>query len=215
VSVWSIVVAGGSGRRFGGPKQFLPLGGRPVAAWSVEASRSVADGVVLVVPADALDLGRGLGADLTVAGGESRAESVRAGLAVVPDDVAVIVVHDAARPLAGPELFGAVVDAARTEGTGGVVPVLSVSDTLKRTSRGVVLSTVDRDGLVTVQTPQAFDAATLRAAHRSGRDATDDAGLLEAVGATVRTVPGDPRNLKITGPDDLELAEALLRTVPR
>jgi 2-C-methyl-D-erythritol 4-phosphate cytidylyltransferase len=215
VSVWSIVVAGGSGRRFGGPKQFLPLGGRPVAAWSVEASRSVADGVVLVVPADALDLGRGLGADLTVAGGESRAESVRAGLAVVPDDVTVIVVHDAARPLAGPELFGAVVDAARTEGTGGVVPVLSVSDTLKRTSRGVVLSTVDRDGLVIVQTPQAFDAATLRAAHRSGRDATDDAGLLEAVGATVRTVPGDPRNLKITGPDDLELAEALLRTVPR
>jgi 2-C-methyl-D-erythritol 4-phosphate cytidylyltransferase len=140
---------------------------------------------------------------------------VRAGLAAVPGDAAIIVVHDAARPLAGVDLFAAVVAAAEVEGTDGVIPVLPVSDTLKRTSQGVVLSTVDRDGLVTVQTPQAFDAQALRAAHRSGGDATDDAGLLEAVGATVRTVPGDPRNLKITRPEDLELAEALMRAVPR
>jgi 2-C-methyl-D-erythritol 4-phosphate cytidylyltransferase len=222
------VVAGGSGRRFGGPKQFLQLGDRPVAAWSVEGARSVADGVVVVVPADATGgpgdardpervpgQGIDLGADVTVVGGPSRADSVRAGLAAVPGDAAIIVVHDAARPLAGVDLFAAVVAAAEVEGTDGVIPVLPVSDTLKRTSQGVVLSTVDRDGLVTVQTPQAFDAQALRAAHRSGGDATDDAGLLEAVGATVRTVPGDPRNLKITRPEDLELAEALMRAVPR
>jgi 2-C-methyl-D-erythritol 4-phosphate cytidylyltransferase len=222
------VVAGGSGRRFGAPKQFLKLGDRPVAAWSVEAARSVANGVVVVVPADApggpgdtqapdhvRDQGTDLGADVTVVGGPSRADSVRAGLAAVPEDAAIIVVHDAARPLAGADLFAAVVAAAEVDGTDGVIPVLPVSDTLKRTSKGVVLSTVDRDGLVTVQTPQAFDARALRAAHRSGGDATDDAGLLEAVGATVRTVPGDPRNLKITRPEDLDLAEALMRAVPR
>jgi 2-C-methyl-D-erythritol 4-phosphate cytidylyltransferase len=222
------VVAGGSGRRFGGPKQFLQLGDRPVAAWSVEAARSVADGVVVVVRADAPgdpgdarapehvpEQGTDLGADVTVVGGPSRADSVRAGLAAVPVDATIIVVHDAARPLAGADLFAAVVAAAKAEGTDGVIPVLPVSDTLKRTSQGVVLSTVERDGLVTVQTPQAFDAQALRAAHRSGGDATDDAGLLEAVGATVRTVPGDPRNLKITRPEDLELAEALMRAVHR
>jgi 2-C-methyl-D-erythritol 4-phosphate cytidylyltransferase len=209
------VVAGGSGRRFGGPKQFLPLGDRPVVAWSLAAARSVADGVVLVVPVDALDQGKDLDADVTVPGGETRTDSVRAGLAAVPIEASVIVVHDAARPLAGSALFAAVVDAARVAGTGGVIPVLPVSDTIKRTSGSAVLSTVDRDGLVTVQTPQAFDAATLRAAHQAGGDATDDAGLVEAVGATVRTVPGDPRNLKITCPEDLELAEALTRWVPR
>ena len=121
------MVAGGSGRRFGGRKQFLPLAGQPVAAWSVRAAWSVADGVVLVVPAagpddDASDgvpplpggTGpTGLGATVVVAGGSTRAESVRAGLAAVPDAAAVVVVHDAARPLAGPELFAAVVAAVR------------------------------------------------------------------------------------------------------
>jgi 2-C-methyl-D-erythritol 4-phosphate cytidylyltransferase len=209
------VVAGGSGRRFGGPKQFLILGGRPVAAWSIEAARSAADGVVLVVPSDEVDRGAQLGADLTVAGGATRADSVRAGLAAVPRDASVIVVHDAARPLAGPHLFTAVVGAVMAEGADGAIPVVAVSDTLKRVDGGVVLATVDRDGLVSVQTPQAFSATALRSAHRSGDDATDDAGLVEAAGATVRTVPGDPRNLKITRPDDLELAEALLRAVRR
>ncbi len=116
--MWTIVVAGGSGRRFGGPKQFLPLAGRPVAAWSVAAARSVSDGVVLVVP-DGADpvttIGR-TGCRPVVVGGDARADSVRAGLAAVPDDAAVIVVHDAARPLAGPALFAAVVDAVREGG---------------------------------------------------------------------------------------------------
>ncbi|MGP0107698.1 MAG: 2-C-methyl-D-erythritol 4-phosphate cytidylyltransferase [Acidimicrobiales bacterium] len=214
-------MAGGSGSRFGGPKQFLLLAGRPVAAWSVAAARTVADGVVLVVPAGADDSDSGapgpstMGADRVVVGGSSRAGSVRAGLAAVPEDAAVIVVHDAARPLATPALFAAVVDAVRSDGADGAIPVLPLSDTLKRTSEGRVLSTVDRAGLATTQTPQAFVAARLRAAHRGDGEATDDAGLLELEGATVRTVPGDPRNLKLTRAEDLAVAEALMAGIDR
>jgi len=216
------VVAGGSGRRFGGPKQFLQLAGRPVAAWSVEAARSVSDGVVLVVPGQPgsgepdCDPGTPtIGADVVVAGGRSRAESVRAGLAAVPEEAAIIVVHDAARPLAGAPLFAAVVEAVRAGGADGAIPVLPVVDTLKRTSDGTVRSTVDRDGLVAVQTPQAFVASTLRAAHRTAGQATDDAALLERLGATVCTVSGDPRNVKLTRPEDLEVAEALIGAATR
>jgi 2-C-methyl-D-erythritol 4-phosphate cytidylyltransferase len=209
------VVAGGSGRRFGGRKQFLRVAGRTVAAWSVAAARGVSDGVVLVVPEgdEAIDAQpeiEACGADRVVPGGAFRADSVRAGLAVVPEDAEVIVVHDAARPLARPALFAAVVDAVRAGGAVCVIPVLPVSDTLKRVAGDAVVSTVDRDGLVSVQTPQAFTAAALRHAHRSGGRATDDAGLVEELGLPVHTVPGDPRNLKVTRPDDLGLAEALL-----
>jgi 2-C-methyl-D-erythritol 4-phosphate cytidylyltransferase len=208
------VVAGGTGRRFGGAKQFSLLGGRPVAAWSVTAARSVADGVVLVVPADGEAPGTDrLGADHTVIGGDTRAESVRAGLASVPDDASVIVVHDAARPLASPSLFGAVVARVRAGGAAGAIPVLAVGDTLKRVSGDSVVATVDREGLVSVQTPQAFEARALRDAHAGGAEATDDAGLLEERGMTVCTVPGEARNVKITRPDDLELAELYLSAV--
>jgi 2-C-methyl-D-erythritol 4-phosphate cytidylyltransferase len=224
--VWAIVVAGGSGRRFGGPKQFLQLAGRPVAAWSVDAARVAVDGVVLVIPeGTGADGGQGdgvaadssdpWGADRTVTGGASRADSVRAGLDAVPDDADVIVVHDAARPLATPALFTAVVEAVRTGGASCVIPVLAVSDTLKRVGDGLVRSTVDRDGLVTVQTPQAFAASTLREAHRDGGQSTDDAGLVEQMGVAVRTVPGETRNLKITRPEDLGVAEALMAGVAR
>ena len=148
-------------------------------------------------------------------GGASRADSVRAGLGVVPDDADVIVVHDAARPLAAPSLFTAVVEAVLAGGALCAIPVLPVSDTLKRIADDVVLSTVDRDGLVTVQTPQAFSATVLREAHREGGQSTDDAGLVERLGVAVRTVPGDPRNLKITRHEDLGLAEALMVEVLR
>ena len=220
--MWAIVVAGGSGRRFGGPKQFLQLAGRPVAAWSVDAARSVSDGVVLVVPGGPASGEPGcspgtptMGADVVVAGGLSRAESVRAGLAAVPDEAAIIVVHDAARPLAGVPMFVAVVEAVRAGGAEGAVPVLPVADTLKRASGGRVRSTVERDGLVAVQTPQAFVASTLRAAHRTAGEATDDAALLERLGAAVCTVSGDPRNVKLTRPEDLEVAEALIGAAAR
>jgi len=154
-----------------------------------------------------------LGATCVVVGGTTRADSVRAGLAAVPADAAVIVVHDAARPLAGPVLFGAVVDAVRGGRADGAVPVVPVTDTLKRVEGGQVVATLDRDGLVTVQTPQAFRAGALRAAHAGAGEATDDAGLLEAAGGTVVTVEGDPRNLKLTRPEDLALAESLMAGV--
>lgn len=196
-------------------------------AWSVETARSVADGVVLVVPRGTAgttggdrpdrvedeDLAEDFGADLTVIGGLTRAESVRAGLQVVPHDADVIVVHDAVRPLASSSLFEAVVDAVGVGGAAGAIPVVPVADTLKKVSGDVVQSTVDREGLVTVQTPQAFEASVLRAAHGGRGEATDDAGLLEERGATVRTVPGDSRNVKITRPEDLELAELYLPAV--
>jgi 2-C-methyl-D-erythritol 4-phosphate cytidylyltransferase len=220
--VWAIVVAGGSGLRFGAPKQFLPLAGSPVVAWSVRAARSVADGVVLVVPAPTGSTGdaglpgpgatgdAAFGATCVVAGGATRAQSVRAGLAGVPDDAGVIVVHDAARPLATPDLFAAVVGAVRTGDVDGAVPVVPVADTLKRVADGRVVATVDRSGLVAIQTPQAFAAEALRSAHATGGEATDDAGLLEACGRAVGTVDGDPRNVKLTRPEDLVLAEALV-----
>jgi 2-C-methyl-D-erythritol 4-phosphate cytidylyltransferase len=215
-----VVVAGGSGRRFGGPKQFLELAGRPVVSWSLLAARAVSDGVVLVVPGPSEDpaaappdipVGE---ADRVVAGGATRADSVRCGLAAVPDDAAVVVVHDAVRPLASSSIFAAVVEAVRAGKGEGAVPVLPVTDTLKRVSDGVVRCTEDRHGLVLVQTPQAFTAATLRTAHLSAEDATDDAALLERLGATVCTVDGDPRNLKLTRAEDLQLAEALIRAAP-
>jgi len=216
------VVAGGSGRRFGGRKQFLPLAGHPVASWSVRAARAVADGVVLVVPAPSPDGADApvpapgssgedaFGATCVVTGGATRAESVRAGLAAVPADAAVIVVHDAARPLAGPDLFSAVIEVVLSGAADGAVPVVPVSDTLKRVEGDRVVATVDRDGLRAAQTPQAFAAGALRAAHAGGGEATDDAGLLEAAGRTVAAVSGDPRNVKLTRPEDLALAEALL-----
>ncbi len=210
-----MVVAAGSGTRFGGPKQFAILGGRPVARWSVEACRSVADGVVVVVPRGAGEDLPDLGADVIVLGGATRSASVRAGLEAVPAEAGAIVVHDAARPMAPASLFRAVVGALEA-GAAGAVCSLPVSDTLKAVDRGesggpeTVRRTLDRSGLVSVQTPQGFIAEVLRAAHRGEPEATDDAALVEALGAAVWAVPGDPGNLKLTSPTDLAYAEFLL-----
>lgn len=207
--MWAVVVGGGQGRRFGGAKQFESLGGRLVMDWAIDAARSVAAGVVAVLPA-------GAGAtclttaDVAVSGGATRSESVRAGLAVLPEDVEVVVVHDAARPLAAPSLFEAVVDALARSTAAGVIPVLPVTETIKRVVDGRVVATLARHELGAVQTPQAFRAGPLRAAHARGGDATDDAALVEALGQVVLTVPGDARNLKLTTPEDMALAEILL-----
>lgn len=210
-----MVVAGGSGRRFGGPKQYAALRGRPVLAWSVDAARTVAEGIVVVVPADGAghpDAGMaGLAVDAVVTGGASRSDSVRAGLAAVPADARVVVVHDAARPLATAALFRRVVEAVdAADGPAAAVPGLPVADTVKRVADGRVVATVPRDDLVTVQTPQAFRADALRAAHAGGGTATDDAGLVEALGLAVAVVPGEQANLKVTTPTDLVLADLLV-----
>jgi 2-C-methyl-D-erythritol 4-phosphate cytidylyltransferase len=210
--VWAIVVAGGSGSRFGDnvPKQFLELGDVRLIDWALAAAGAACTGVVAVLPAVHLDATLPAGV-VGVAGGPTRSASVRAGLAAVPADAAVIVVHDAARPLAGPALFERVIAAVRA-GADGAVPGVPVADTIKRVdpSTGLVLETLDRPALRAVQTPQAFAAAVLRRAHAGEDDATDDAALVEAAGGRVVVVDGDPANLKITGPDDLVRAEALL-----
>ena len=210
--VWAIVVAGGSGSRFGdaAPKQFLDLGGLRLIDWALAAAGAACGGVVAVLPA--AHLGATLSAGVVaVAGGATRSASVRAGLEAVPADASVIVVHDGARPLADPALFERVIAAVRA-GADGAVPGVPVADTIKRVdpSGGLVLETLDRPALRAVQTPQAFAAAVLRRAHAGQADATDDAALVEAMGGRVVVVDGDPANLKITGPDDLVRAEALL-----
>ena len=194
------MVAAGSGNRFGGQKQFEQLDGRRVVDWSLAACRSVAEGVVLVVPPDH-DTPEEV--DIVVNGGATRSESVRAGLGAVPAEADVVVIHDAARPFAAPALFEAVVAAVRN-GADGAVPAVVVTDTIKQVADGRVVATLDRAQLVAVQTPQAFSAEVLRRAHASGAEATDDAALVEAVGGQVVVVPGDPANTKITLPADLE-----------
>ena len=204
VDVWGIVVAGGTGSRFGGEKQYATLGGKRVLDWSLAAARQSCGAVVLVVPADHGHLPEPA-ADHVVVGGATRSASVRAGLAAVPDasDDCVIVVHDAARPFATSELFHSVISAVRS-GADGAVPALPVTDTVKQVdASGTITATLDRTRLVTVQTPQAFRYAALRDAHRGGADATDDAALVEAMGGRVVVVPGEDTNRKITTPDDL------------
>ena len=211
MTVAAVVVAGGRGVRFGGLKQFASLSDESVATKSVRHARAVAALVVLVVP-EGYD-GPGEGADVVVIGGPTRAASVRAGLAHC-GEASIIVVHDAARPLASPALFRAVV-AAVEAGADGAVPGLAVTDTVKRVvtvdETVVVRDTVSRDELVTVQTPQAFRHEVLVLAHAAAREASDDAGLLEALGARVVVVSGEVDNIKITQFGDLERVLALQR----
>jgi 2-C-methyl-D-erythritol 4-phosphate cytidylyltransferase len=198
--VWTIVVAGGSGSRTGCAKQYEHVGSRRVIDHAVETARSASDGVVVVVPAADVESEGG------VAGGTTRSDSVRAGLDSVPSDATIICVHDAARPFASPQLFEAVINAVR-EGADGAVPGVPLTDTVKRIdAHNVVIDTPRRAALVAVQTPQAFRAAILRAAHQTGRDATDDAALVETRGGRVVVVAGEPTNRKITHVEDLAWA---------
>jgi 2-C-methyl-D-erythritol 4-phosphate cytidylyltransferase len=206
-TAWVIVVAAGGGTRFGARKQFARLAGATVVDRSLATAGRVAAGVVVVVPDDA-EWAPPAGVH-SVPGGDTRSASVRAGLARVPADVPIVVVHDAARPCASPLLYRSVIEAVRA-GADAAVPAIAVTDTVKRVAGGSVVETIDREGLVTVQTPQAFRANALRRAHAAGGDGTDDAALVEAAGGSVVVVPGEARNLKITVAADLELAAALL-----
>ena len=194
--VWTIVVGGGSGRRFGTAKQYELLGEVRVIDRSVAVARQVSAGVVTVVPPEDAD------AEGAVAGGATRSESVRAGLAAVPSDATIICVHDAARPLASVALYRRAIDAV-SEGADAAIPAVSVADTIKVVADGVVVATPDRASLVAVQTPQAFRAGVLREAHAAGGDATDDAALVEGRGGLVVVVDGETTNRKITVLDDL------------
>lgn len=220
-NVWAVVVAAGRGERLGSeyPKAFAKLGARPLLAESLERlDRSEWIDAVVVVAPDGWEepvvlLAEELAAEkvtAAVTGGATRSESVRAGLAEVPSEAAVVLVHDAARPLLPDGVIERVL-APLGEGWDGAVPALPVRDTLKRAAAdGTVLETVDRAALHAVQTPQAFVADVLRAAVRDAGAATDCAALVEAAGGRVRLVEGDARLVKVTTGADLALAEALL-----
>jgi 2-C-methyl-D-erythritol 4-phosphate cytidylyltransferase len=218
MSVWAILVAAGRGERLGldRPKAFAKLGEEPLLAEPLRRLEACpwVDGIVLVAPpgweepAILVAEEEGCGkVHACVTGGETRSDSVRAGLAEVPVDALVVLVHDAARPLVSDEVVGRVL-APLSEGWDGVVPGLPVGDTLKRVgSDGGVQETVAREGLWAVQTPQAFAADVLRRAHSTSNNllqATDCAGLVEAAGGRVKVVDGDPRLLKVTSEADLE-----------
>lgn len=213
-------MAAGSGQRLGAglPKALVPLHGRPLLSWALAAFADHPDvgPVVVVAPAAELSTVRSCvdGRALVVAGGATRQASVDAGLSALPADVTLVLVHDAARPLVHPPVISAVVTALRS-GDQAVIPVLPVTDTIKRVdASGRVVATVDRAELRAVQTPQGFVRSVLLAAHRAAEqrsltDVTDDAGLVEALGVPVRTVAGSELCFKVTTPYDLRLAHAM------
>jgi 2-C-methyl-D-erythritol 4-phosphate cytidylyltransferase len=238
LSVWAVLAAAGRGERLGRvsastagqspavrpqpgdrPKAFVPLRGRPLLAESLERLEASGwvDSIVVVAPPDweepvillAEELGCGK-VVASVAGGETRGESVRIGVGEVGADAAVILVHDAARPLISDEVIERVVTPL-SQGWDGAVPGLPVVDTVKRVAAdGAIVETLDRSELRTVQTPQAFVADVLRGSSFEG---TDCAAALEQQGARVLVVEGDPRLLKVTTPDDLALVESWLGDV--
>lgn len=223
--VAALVLAAGRGERFGAPipKAFLPLDGRPLVVRAIEAlaARPEVERIVPVLPAADLERFAALGRDFAgaeklapaVAGGAERQDSMRAGLAALPADVEWVAVHDAARPLVRPEDVGRVLAAAAR--TGAALLAVPVRDTLKRVREGRVAETLARAECWAAQTPQVFRAALLREAlakaEAEGFQGTDDAQLVERLGAAVEIVAGDPANLKITWPEDLVLAEAIWR----
>lgn len=218
--VWAVLVAAGRGERLGEdrPKAFVRLGELPLLAEPLRRldESDWIDAVVVVAPAEweepAILLAEEVGASKVTAcvtGGATRTASVRAGVAEVPDDVTVILVHDAARPLLPDEVIGRLMGALG-EGYDGAVPVLPVTDTVKRVRDGIVDETLVRDELVTVQTPQAFNASALRAALAAEAEGPDCASLVEANGGRIRTVEGDERLLKVTTRADLDRVAAWL-----
>jgi 2-C-methyl-D-erythritol 4-phosphate cytidylyltransferase len=225
VSTWAVVVAAGSGERLaqGVPKAFVGLGGRPLLAESIERLDACdwIDGIVVVVPEEweepAILLAEELGAGKVaqaVAGGATRAESVRLGMGEVPEDAVAVIVHDAARPLVSDEVVGRVLTPLG-EGWDGAVPGIPVSDTIKRVEGDAVVETLSRGGLIAAQTPQAFPADRLRQALRGDlTGATDCASLVEALGGRVKVVEGDTRLVKVTSAADLAVVEQLLGENP-
>jgi len=220
MSVAAIIVAAGSGQRLGAPipKALVELRGRPLLFWSLQSflQHPDVDSVIVVSPSTAVDQVRALceSRALIVPGGATRQDSVRNGLAALDDSVEQVLIHDAARPFVPAEVITSVVKAL-SGGACAVIPVLPVTDTIKRLDEaGVVVATLDRSELWTVQTPQGFDRSVLSEAHSSAvensiADVTDDAGLVERLGLPVRTVAGSPELAKITTGHDLSVANRM------
>jgi 2-C-methyl-D-erythritol 4-phosphate cytidylyltransferase len=218
VTVWAVVAAAGSGERFGAdrPKAFVRLGDRPLLAESLERLENSGwvDQIVVAAPPGWEEPVTLLAEELacskvmaSVTGGQTRAASVRAALAEVPEDAAVVLVHDAARPILPDDVIERVL-APLSEGWDGAIPAVPVSDTVKRVQGDQVVETLARDELVLAQTPQAFVASMLRAA--ADGEGSDCASLVEARGGRVAIVAGDARLLKVTTAADLELVASWL-----
>jgi 2-C-methyl-D-erythritol 4-phosphate cytidylyltransferase len=221
MSVWAVLAAAGRGDRLGldRPKAFAPLGEGVLLAVPLQRLNDSEwiEGIVVAAPPDweepAILLAEELACEkvaTTVTGGDTRPDSVRAALAEVPPEAAVVMVHDAARPLVSDDVIERVL-APLSEGWDGVVPAVPVKDTVKRVRGEEVVETLEREGLVGAQTPQAFEASVLRTA--LGGDiagATDCASLVEAARGRVRVVDGDPKLLKVTDTADLGLVSAWL-----
>lgn len=233
---WAIVLAAGGGTRFGGPKQFADLGGEPMLAHPVRAAREVCHGVVVVLPRVLIDRWVPPAGVRVVAGGANRADSVRAGLAAVPPSAGVVVVTDAAHPLATPSLYRSVVDTVRA-GADAAVPGLPLTEVVKEVVKREVVKEVavgtagaaaldekangigaplvasrslPRETHRLIQTPHAFRADLLRAAHAGAPAAVEDSAMVAERGATVVVVPGEPANLHVTTPEELNMARLLL-----
>jgi 2-C-methyl-D-erythritol 4-phosphate cytidylyltransferase/2-C-methyl-D-erythritol 2,4-cyclodiphosphate synthase len=211
----AIIAAGGSGARAGGPKQWRAVAGRPLIRWSAEALLSAgARQLVAVIPpgaeSEAITALDGLPV-MFVAGGSSRAASVRNGLQAIADNPPeAVLIHDAARPFLPIAVIGRLIDALATDDA--AVPGLPIADSLKRRSRGGLAASMSRVDVWRAQTPQAFRYQRIVAAHEAwprGEEMTDDAAAMERLGASVALVVGDPRLMKLTWPEDFEMAEAL------
>ncbi len=223
----AIIVAAGSGQRFGNAgKSFAIAGGMPMAWWSLTAASEAdtIDEIVLVCGEHSQAAARALleffitTKPVTLAlGGSRRQDSALAGIAATSANVDLVAIHDAARPLVSGELFDRVIEAARKHRA--AIVAVPVSDTIKRVVNDLVRETVPRDDLVSVQTPQAFEKALLleafASAAESGTTVTDEASLIESLGFEVHVVPGRNDNIKVTYPSDLVVVEALLRARAR
>ena len=217
----AVLLAGGSGRRMGGPepKQFIEIAGRTILEHSIRAfhQHEGIDRIIIVSHADYIDRVKEIARQYTkvtdvVAGGKDRAESVHLGMNALSEDIKLAAIHDGARPMATWQLIDRCIRAANTYGA--AAPAIPVKDTIKVVTGGVVSSTPDRETLKAVQTPQVFDFDLLRGALQKARleDAkiTDDCSAVENMGMSVKIVEGDERNIKITTPLDLKLAEMIL-----
>jgi len=216
--VSAVIVAAGEGRRFGAVKQFALLRGKRVLDWSLEAfnAHPQVDEIVLVLPdVESKDEFRSRYRKITavVEGGEHRQDSVSLGFrAIQPGRADIVLVHDGARPLAGHDLIGRVIGKAHEKGA--AVPGLALDETVKEVGDEGFIRTLDRSRIFRVQTPQGFSYALLKLALEGAAAAkfygTDEAALVERLGENVYLVEGDPRNIKITVPLDLKMAEAIL-----
>jgi 2-C-methyl-D-erythritol 4-phosphate cytidylyltransferase len=222
-NVAALIMAAGQGERFQGivPKQLALVAGRPMVAWSIERFAACAgiNSVYLVIPPDQTDAWRATLAEPSgehvkdlIEGGRRRQDSVKLGLEALPEAVTHVLVHDAARPCLSDDLLVRIIEGLR--GHDAVVPAVPVVDTLVVHTDSQVDAIVDRANIAGIQTPQAFDRQLLLRAHRKayadGLELSDDGSLVLALGEAVKTVPGDPKNVKVTYSEDIAIAEAIL-----